>query len=105
MSNTTYTPNKWILLEISGRGEKIQKVLAGWSGGYLDDDSWRLCSGVARVEEEGDYYMFHNHSGSIYKCHKKGQGVTALSGSILKNIKDIAGTDDDVTVEEIKMEE
>jgi len=79
-----YTPDKWLLLKI-GEG---QKVLGGWSGGYLDSDEWRLSSGVENITEEDGHYIIKNHSGSIYKCHKSCQGTTGLSGRILNKIED-----------------
>tara|TARA_Y100000361_G_C11006640_1_gene262171 strand:- start:183 stop:506 length:324 start_codon:yes stop_codon:yes gene_type:complete len=82
----TYTPDRWVLLKING---KAHKVLAGWSGGYLDSDYWKLSSGVVKVEEEGDYYLIHNYSGSIYKCHKKGRGCNAISGAKYAEIKEL----------------
>ena len=74
---STYNPDRWLLLKLG----EVQKVLAGWSGGYLDGDSWKLSSGVNNIEEDGDYWLFHNYSGSIYKCHKNAQGTTILSGA------------------------
>ncbi len=96
-----YSPDRWVLLEMDG---KIRKVLGGWSGGYLDSDNWRLSSGVESVEEDGDYYLFKNYSGSVYKCHKNSEGFTALSSRIyagfLEKIKDT-----DHTIEIIDMDE
>ena len=36
---STYTPDKWIVIEVNHQGNKIQKVFANWFGGYLDGDS------------------------------------------------------------------
>jgi hypothetical protein len=78
-----YSPNRWVVLKI----KDVYKVLAGWSGGYLDADEWRMNSGISKVEEDGDYYLFHGYSGSTYKCHKKGYGLTGLTASILDRTK------------------
>ena len=51
-----YTPDNWVVLKLKpGKGaHPIYKVLAGWSGGYLDGDSWRMNSGISKVTENGD---------------------------------------------------
>lgn len=69
-----YQPHNWVIIKIhSPKEPDFYKVLGGWSGGYLDGDYWRINSGITRVEEEGDFYLFHGSSGSIYKCHKEGE--------------------------------
>jgi hypothetical protein len=67
---TIYNPNNWVILKIFREGKPYYKVLGGWSGGYLDGDSWKLNSGIAKVNLNGDYFEFLGYSGSIYKCHK-----------------------------------
>lgn len=64
------TPDNWAVIRIDNGTETLYKVLAGWSGGYTTGDSWRLNSGVSRMETDGDYYLFYGYSGSVYRCHK-----------------------------------
>ena len=67
-----YLPDNWVVLKIMQPDQDtLYKVLGGWSGGYLDGDSWRLNSGVTKVKEDGDYYEFYGESGSCYRCHKE----------------------------------
>tara|TARA_B110000285_G_scaffold161830_1_gene180759 strand:+ start:75 stop:434 length:360 start_codon:yes stop_codon:yes gene_type:complete len=68
-----YNPDNWVVLKIKpGKGMfPFYKVLAGFSGGYLDGDSWRMNSGITEVKEDGDYYEFYGSSGSCYRCHKE----------------------------------
>ena len=80
---SSFQPDRWIVIDIDG----LQKVLAAWSGGYLGSDDWRLSSGIIKIEEEGDFFMIRNHSGSLYKCHKNQEGMTYLSSSIYRDIK------------------
>ena len=70
---TDYHPDSWVVLKVkAGKGTfPFYKVLAGWSGGYLDGDSWRMNSGITEVKEDGDYYEFYGSSGSCYRCHKE----------------------------------
>lgn len=61
-----YLPDSWVLVKIK---DGDYRVLAGWSGGYLDGDSWRLNSGIARVTSvPGAGYDVHGDSGSVYRC-------------------------------------
>ena len=49
------TPDNWVVVKV---GEGIYKVLAGWSGGYLTSDSWKLNSGISEVKDDGDHWLF-----------------------------------------------
>jgi V8-like Glu-specific endopeptidase len=65
-----HTPDNWVVIFLNG-DDPHYRVLAGWSGGYTTGDSWRLNSGIVRVEEDKLFYYFYGSSGSCYKCHKK----------------------------------
>lgn len=71
---STYNPDSWIVLKVLG-DNPFYKVLGGWSGGYLDGDSWRINSGIKSVTFDGEYFSFEGFSGSIYECHKSGYGI------------------------------
>lgn len=79
-----YNPDNWVILKIKeGKGTfPFYKVLAGWSGGYLDGDSWRMNSGIVNCTSEGDYWHFHGHSGSVYKCGLDSYGIS-MSTSVI----------------------
>ena len=82
---TTYTPDAWVVLEISSDDtEPIRKVLAGWYGGYANGDSWKLSSGVTNTTEYPDRYEFLNATGSLYVCYKQSQRLSGLTGSVLE---------------------
>ena len=85
MSNH-YIPDKWIIIEISSAEDSVRKVFASWYGGYLDGDSWRLSSGITKVEDKGDWYLFHNESGSIYQCYKNQYGTSSYSYGVLQDM-------------------
>lgn len=91
-----YTPDKWIIVKVP----QGAKVLGSWSGGYLDGDSWRLSSGLESIEEDGDYYLMHNYSGSIYKCHKEREGMNMVALGIFNKLKGM-----DESVKQISVEE
>ena len=68
-----HTPDNWVIVKLP----QCYKVLAGWSGGYIEADKWRLNSGITgcHMEVDGDYYFFAGHSGSLYRCHKDSYGL------------------------------
>ena len=83
---SSFQPDKWVVIEVDG----VRKVLAAWVGGYLGSDDWRLSSGITKIEEEGDFFMIRNHSGSLYKCHKSQEGMTYLSSAIYRDFRKTA---------------
>jgi hypothetical protein len=83
-----YTPDTWAMLKFTHEGKTFYKVLAGWGGSYLYGASWKLNSGVTKVETDGDYYLFSGYSGSVYQCHKNGYGLSGYTAGILQNFQD-----------------
>lgn len=72
------TPDRWVILKLNNEGKAFYKVLAGWSGSYLEGQSWRINSGITKVESKDNYYLFHGYSGSIYKCYKSSYGMNTI---------------------------
>lgn len=96
---STYTPDTWVMLKFNYNGEIIYKILAGWGGSYLYGASWKLNSGVTKVEKDGDYYLFEGSSGSVYQCHKNAYGFSGYTSQIYSSFaKDLEG-ETDVTME------
>lgn len=96
---STYTPDTWVMIKFNHKGEDIYKILAGWSGSYLYGSSWKLNSGVTKVEVDGDYYLFHGSSGSVYQCHKNCYGFSGYTSQVYSNfVTDMEGRTD-VTME------
>ena len=83
-----YKPDNWVIIEITVDDETYYKVLAGWSGGYLDGDSWRMNSGIVSVEEDDEYYYFKGFSGSVYKCRKAMETLKLNNGGIANKIEE-----------------
>jgi len=77
-------PDRWLIIKTP----ECYKVFATWAGGYLDGDSWKLNSGIAKMEEDGDHFLFIGASGSTYRCHKKCYGTTAYGASILQGFEE-----------------
>jgi hypothetical protein len=89
MSNTrniSETPDRWVVVKIDNNLDKpFYKVFATWSGGYLNGDRLKMNSGIKSTESDDDYYYFIGHSGSCYKCHKKGYGIVSSYGEGVLN--------------------
>ena len=69
-----YEPDNWVVIKINGK-DPHYCVLAGWSGGYLQGSSWRMNSGITKVEEDESAYYFSGSSGSTYRCGKQSYGL------------------------------
>ena len=85
-----YTPHNWVVLKIKeGKYDRgFYKVLAGWSGGYLDGDSWRMNSGINLVFEPEDGLLdFYGHSGSCYHCHRGNYRLTMAIAGVYSQLK------------------
>ena len=104
MSRNQHTPDKWVILKFKREDGTFFKVLGSWYGGYLNGDSWRLSSGLERIEEDGDTYLMHNFSGSVYKVHKKTNGMSMLAASIFETAK-TEGAENNVEVSIVTVEE
>lgn len=83
---TTYTPDCWTVISINGSNPHY-RVLAGWGGGYLHGTSWKLNSGITRVERDDDYLLFYGSSDSIYRCHKAGYGLRMSTAAIWNQLE------------------
>lgn len=57
-----------------------------WSGGYLHGDSWRLNSGIDKMEEDDKHYSFIGRSGSTYLCKKGTYRINGYGGTVLGEI-------------------
>jgi len=82
-----YTPDCWVVIEIDYDGDKFQKILSSWYGGWAGSDSWRLSSGITEVEELEDSFVFKNESGSVYTCYKGRYGMSAYTMAVLEDFK------------------
>ena len=69
-----YEPDNWVVIKINGK-DPHYRVLAGWSGGYLQGSNWRMNSGITKVEEDDKAYYFSGSSGSTYRCGKQSYGL------------------------------
>ena len=85
-----YYPDNWVIIQIKGDNPHY-KVLAGWSGGYIDGSSWKLNSGITRLEEDGNHCNFYGHSGSLYSCSKGSYGLRMNNAYVWDKLKNLHG--------------
>jgi len=82
MKNTKKVlPEKWCLFQA---GEDLVKVMASWTGDYLNGASWRTNSGIESVKETEDSWLITGYSGSVYECRKNAYGIHWYAKSVLK---------------------
>jgi hypothetical protein len=94
----TYTPDTWVVLEFTTPTETLQKVFAGWYGGFAGSDSWKLNSGITKTRRIGDWWEFDGYSGSVYRCHPHNYHMSGLMHSILARWLKQADERDDVKI-------
>lgn len=87
---TEYKPDNWVIIKTKG-DDPHYRVLAGWSGGYMDGDSWRLNSGITRHEFDRDYWYFYGSSGSCYKCHVDNYHLRMNNAHIWGQLQELHG--------------
>jgi hypothetical protein len=87
-----YYPDNWVVLKITTEHEEpFYKVLGGWSGGYLDGDSWRMNSGIARVDKRVHNWEFYGLSGSVYICYEGDYGLRINNAGVYNRLKEHFG--------------
>lgn len=102
-----YIPDNWIVLKITRHkeGDTFYKVLAGWSGGYLTGDNWRMNSGIEEIIDDDTHYIIRGYSGSIYRCPKDGETLRMNISGIYEKLKNLEGFDvERVSLESMKDE-
>jgi hypothetical protein len=80
---TEYSPNRWVIVKVTG-DDPHYRVLGAWQGGYLGGDSWRMNSGITRVDDADDCWFFYGSSGSVYRCHKENYGLTGMTAGVIE---------------------
>jgi len=82
-----YTPDRWVIVEMNSEHGQIRKVLGSWYGGFAGSDSWRMNSGIEQVTDQGDHYNVVGYSGSVYKCYKGSEGMSAYTRGVFESFK------------------
>ena len=99
-----YNPDNWVVVKITQRNADQSKytrykVLGGWSGGYIEGDSWRMNSGITSVTIDESTFAFHGSSGSTYYCSKDMYGLRMNTSGIFDRLKEYAEDNEAFTFE------
>jgi len=83
-------PDNWVVIKLEKNDKSpliktIYKVFASWTEGYLDNDSWRINSGIESVDEDSETIYFKGYSGSCYACRKSKYGMGGKHSSDVLN--------------------
>jgi len=87
------TPDTWVIVEVKHEGEQFQKILSGWSGGYLHGDSWRISSRIKEmnIDTSADYCRVITESGSEYNLYYDAQRLGMSNSGIYNELKERFG--------------
>ena len=82
-----------MIIEVNHEGKQFQKILSGWSGGYLYGDSWRMSSPIKNLEIDIDseWITATTESGSTYRLLKESQGLRMSNAGIYNKLKEQFG--------------
>ena len=87
---TEYNPDNWVIIKMKG-DDPHYRVLGGWSGGYLDGDSWRMNSGITRVDDADEDWFFYGSSGSVYRCNKRSYTLRMNNAHVWTQLQELHG--------------
>lgn len=83
-----YTPDAWRIVKVTNpEGETHFRVFAGWYGGFAGSDSWKMNSGITKVETFGKEIHFHGASGSIYCGYTGNERCTGYMQSVFGGLR------------------
>lgn len=83
-----YNPDSAVVIKVIHNDDTHFRVFGGWLGGYTHGSSWRVNSGVVKVEHDKGYYYFYGESGSVYKCAKEKPLFDSYLIGVLNNLCD-----------------
>ena len=82
-----YNPDNWVVVKCPSDGH--MRVLGGWSGGFTQGNSWRMNSGITRVEGADEHWFFYGSSGSVYRCNKRTYMLKMNNASVWGQLKEL----------------
>ena len=100
-----YIPDSWQIIKIQAPGHDLYyRILAGWSGSYLEGASWKLSSGIESFTDFGDHCVSDQSSGSVYELYKTRECMSSIMASAFATYGEQA-TDLGWTFEVISLED
>ncbi len=85
---TEYNPDCWVVFRVNNPDleKPCYKVFGGWYGGYLNGDSWKINSGIVRVEKDENLFKFYGESGSVYIVHNNSYKMSGYMSGVWANM-------------------
>ena len=80
-----YTPDRWVILEITHEGQSFMKVFSGNYGGYGGSNTWKLSSVIEKIFTDEGFIEVLCASGSTYKLHNGCYGMSGYMNSIFSH--------------------
>jgi len=75
-------PDRWLIVRFTD----TYKIFATWRSSYGSGESWRVNSGITKVESDKEEYRFFGYSGSCYHCRKDSYGTTNYGYQVLDDV-------------------
>lgn len=94
----TYNPDAWVIIKITTKKHGVvYKLLTGWYGGFAGSDSWRLNSGIEKINLlNNNHYQIVGFSGTVYEVNPNCCRMSALMQQVysefVSDIVAIGGT-------------
>lgn len=82
-----YVPDSWVILELPNNNG--HKIAAGWDGGYTHGSSWKVNSGITKIEEVDHSFIVHGYSGSIYSLFKTRNRISTSNMFIITKMENL----------------
>ena len=82
-----YIPDCWVIVKITNDDKSHYRVFAGWYGGYLSGDSWKMNSGITAFRVKPQHIEFDGTSGSMYLCNKCAEKMSSYMMSVLASMQ------------------
>lgn len=84
-----YIPDRWQVVKIAAVESDVPvfRIFGTWYGGFVTGDSWRLNSGIEKIEDTGTSYAVYGSSGSIYRCFKGAEGMSMYTQGVFSSLK------------------
>jgi len=87
-----YQPDNWVIIRVDSPTYGVFfKLVSGWSGSYLNGNSYRVNSGITKIVLDNGYYYVYGHSGSVYKCHKESECIRMNIAGVLDTLLKLDG--------------
>lgn len=104
---TTYYPDKWAIIKIVVKetNETLYKVMGSWYGGFAGSNSWKINSGIDKIDKIDGCFHYHGYSGSTYVCHESSYGMSMYTEGVYHSYRTQLLEDGSATFDVLTQEE